>query len=188
MKMVLCAFAAVCWIFLFMRPSQCAKCALPLGCSRKCYAFAACREVPGDGPAFSIAGRPTKDAAHAAAADTPGPGQYDTTCGAAAAAAGSAAAPAWSIAGRVPGAAAAAAATKALWPGPGSYQVSVQGAQGPAYSIQGRPKAAGGTLVVVTLRDGSCLHNPACCSILTWQLPNTHTCSLALQAQVAFEV
>lgn len=101
------------------------------------------REAATEGPAFSMAGRtPGAGSAGTSCRDTPGPGHYSLAGVAAGAAAGSAAAPAWTMPGRAGDAAAAAAAFKASQPGPGSYDVGVQGPQGPAFSVQGRPAAS----------------------------------------------
>lgn len=118
-----------------------------------CLLQPCCREAPTDGPGFSITGRPTNTPAGSAPSDTPGPGHYNTAS-TAGAAAGTAASPAWTIAGRVNDAAAAAAAAKAQWPGPGDYDVTPQGPDGPAYSIQGKAKAAGGWLARRNFRAG----------------------------------
>lgn len=103
------------------------------------------REAAAEVPAFSMASRtPGAGPAGSSSTDTPGPGHYSLAGVAAGEAVGSAAAPAWIIAGRVGDAAAAAVAVRASQPGPGSYDVGAQDLQGPAYSIQGRPTASGG--------------------------------------------
>jgi hypothetical protein len=144
--------------------------------------FTACsREAATEGPAFSMAGRPNNAPASSAPDDTPGPGHYSTAAGASAAT-GGAAAPAWTIAGRVPDAAAAAAAAKAHWPGPGSYELGGPGAQGPAYSIQGKAKATGmptvqclcdtSSLVSATIQQ--CGSKRVCLCVCGW-LTGCHT-------------